>query len=66
MTRNQFFARCRTNDPRGLNRAIQRHVAKVEAMTEAEFAIHWVNLQARHESPAIKAAVSRMAQEAFR
>lgn len=64
MTKSEFLAKSELYDPQRKNRAIQAHMEEIRAMTEAEFQVHYLKLQARRPERAV--AVKRMASEALR
>lgn len=61
-TKESFLARMDLHDPKGLNRAVQNHKAKIIPMTEAEFQAHRTALKAKTAAFSTK-DVARMIQE---
>ncbi len=66
MTKTEKIAFLRSRDPQGRNAAIQRNIARHEAMTDAEFLISQKASEARSNDPAVQASVKRMAAEVMR
>lgn len=55
-SKEEFLAQMRAQDPQGKNKAIQRHIAKVEAMSDEQFADHdaWLDKKRAEWEPHVK------------
>lgn len=60
-TREGMIEHCKKSDPEGKNRATQRHIKKLEAMSDYDYEQHRQTLEARRE--AFAPSVARMVRE---
>ena len=60
-TRTEFIAQARSMDPSGRNGAIQAHLKKLEAMTDAEWPAHAAHLD--EQSARFRPTVRRIAKQ---